>query len=61
MEKINLTDIQGHWAQQDIEYLVEIGAIKGYEDNTFRPENNITRAEIASLLARVIRLLEDKQ
>lgn len=61
MEKIKLTDIEGLWAQQDIEYLIELGIIKGYEDNTFRPENPITRAEVASLIARVVRMIEDKE
>ena len=57
MEKIKLTDIENSWAKQDIEYLVNLGLIKGYEDNTFRPENTITRAEMATLLARVVREL----
>lgn len=58
MDKVKLTDIQNHWAQKDIEYLVNLGIISGYADNTFRPENTITRAEVASLLARVMRALD---
>lgn len=30
--------------------------ILGYEDNTFRPENKITRAEVATILVRVLNL-----
>ena len=30
-----------------------IAYIKGYEDETFRPENNITRAEAATIIARL--------
>ena len=59
MEKIKLTDIENCWAKQDIEYLVELGLIKGYEDNTFRPDESITRAEMAALLARVLRDIKD--
>ena len=59
MEKINLTDIENCWAKQDIEYLVELGLIKGYEDNTFRPNEPITRAEMATLLARTIRDMDN--
>lgn len=61
MEQIKLTDIQGHWAQKDIEYLVELGLIKGYEDNTFRPENTMTRAEVATLIARIVRQMEENK
>lgn len=61
MEQIKLTDIQGHWAQKDIEFLIELGLIKGYEDNTFRPENTMTRAEVATLIARVVREMENKK
>ena len=59
MDKIKLTDIENCWAKEDIEYLVELGIIKGYEDNTFRPDNSITRAEMAAMLARALRSLEE--
>lgn len=45
-----LTDIDGHWAQDNIEYLVGIGAIAGYPDATFRPDTLITRAEFAKMI-----------
>lgn len=38
-------DINGHWAQQQIEFMISQGIITGYPDNTFRPEQTITRAE----------------
>lgn len=38
-------DISGHWAKPQIEYLVAQKIINGYPDNTFRPENPISRAE----------------
>ncbi len=44
-----LTDISGHWAQKEIEYWVDKDVIHGYEDNTFRPDNAISRAEAATL------------
>jgi hypothetical protein len=46
----NLKDISGHWAQSQIENLVNKDIIKGYPDNTFRPENSITRAELAVMV-----------
>ncbi len=30
--------------------------IKGYNDNTFRPSNNVTRAEVSTILARALNL-----
>ena len=45
-----LSDIQGHWAQTDIQKAVDSGYIKGYSDLTFRPDNAVTRAEFVSML-----------
>ncbi len=41
---ITLTDIDRHWARESIIALVQMGKLKGYTDNTFRPDNKITRA-----------------
>lgn len=57
VDKIKLTDIENCWAKKDIEYLIDLGIIKGYQDNTFKPDQPITRSEMASLIARVIRYL----
>ena len=43
----------GHWAFQDVDALVKKGFIKGYEDETFRPEQNVSRQEFAVLIARI--------
>ncbi|WP_250675290.1 family 10 glycosylhydrolase [Paraclostridium ghonii] len=51
-------DINGHWAQVDIEKFIKYGYINGYEDNTFRPEGQITRAEFVKLVNRVFNLTE---
>ena len=32
----------------------EAGIIKGYEDGTFRPNANITRAEMAAMIANAL-------
>lgn len=46
-------DVRGHWAIDEIDAYVRRGVISGYSDNTFRPDNNITRAEFLTLLSRV--------
>ena len=51
-----LTDIDGHRAKDSIEHLIEMGAISGYPDNTFRPDNPITRAEFATVLVKAMGL-----
>lgn len=48
------TDIDGHWAREYINRAAQKGWVSGYEDNTFRPESLITRAEAISLINRVL-------
>jgi len=43
-------DISGHWAEETIVMLAEKGVINGYEDNTFRPDNSVTKGEFLKLL-----------
>ena len=47
-------DISGHWAEDIILKAAELGYIIGYGDGTFRPEEYITRAEVTTLLNRVL-------
>ncbi|MBN7773301.1 S-layer homology domain-containing protein [Clostridium aminobutyricum] len=44
-----LTDISNHWAKTNIEKLVALKAINGYEDGTFKPDQTITRAEFLKI------------
>ena len=48
------TDIDGHWAREYINRAAQKGWVSGYEDNTFRPESLITRAEAISLINHVL-------
>ncbi len=56
------SDIKGHWAEIYIESAEAKGWIKGYPDNTFRPDNYITRAEFVSfvnnILGRHVKLID---
>jgi hypothetical protein len=47
------TDTQGHWAQNVITKWENQGLIAGYPDGTFRPDQQITRAEKAALINRI--------
>lgn len=49
---ISFSDMVGHWARFTIARLTRGGVVQGYEDGTFRPNQNVTKAEFAALLAR---------
>lgn len=57
------TDHQGisEFAKKYIAVALERGLISGYEDNTFRPQNTITRAESAALLWRTCQYGNDNK
>ena len=46
------TDTAGHWAEAWIEDLFDEGITAGFPDGTYRPENNVTRAEMAVFLLK---------
>ena len=49
---VTLSDISGHWAQNQIVSLVGKNVISGYPDNTFKPDNPVTRAEFMVMTNR---------
>ncbi|WP_179223577.1 invasin domain 3-containing protein [Paenibacillus tyrfis] len=53
-----LTDIQGHWAAAEIGGMNSRMIVDGVEESRFAPEADITRAELAALLARAMGLPE---
>lgn len=42
------------WAAKQIEILTEKGVIVGYPDGTFKPDDNVTRAEFASMAIKAL-------
>ncbi|MNO88297.1 Cellulosome-anchoring protein precursor [compost metagenome] len=46
-------DIQGHWAQKQLQDWLNKGYLGGYQDGTFKPNKAITRAEYVALLNRL--------
>lgn len=48
------TDIEGHWAADQINRAAEKGWITGYPDGTFGPNRYITRAEAVTMINRVL-------
>lgn len=43
-----------HWAATQIKELTEKGVIIGYPDGTFKPDENVTRAEFAAMAIRAL-------
>ncbi|EMR07937.1 Endo-1,4-beta-xylanase A precursor [Bhargavaea cecembensis DSE10] len=48
-------DITGHWAEEDMRFMVDRGFLKG-DGNGYHPNKIITRGQFAVLLARVLEL-----
>lgn len=46
-------DIQAHWAYHEMALFIDQGFFSGYHDGTFRPDNHVTRAELAAMLVAV--------
>jgi hypothetical protein len=45
-------DIEGHWAADFISALAKQGLITGFSDGTFKPDEQMTRAQYAALLVK---------
>ncbi|MCL6478532.1 MAG: S-layer homology domain-containing protein [Peptococcaceae bacterium] len=53
---VTFSDISGHWAQMDIEYMANSGYITGVGEGLFAPDAAITRAQFTALLVNVLKL-----
>jgi hypothetical protein len=49
----NLSDIQGHWAENTIKKWLRQNLVAGYPDGSFKPDQSITRAEFVAIVNRV--------
>ena len=55
------TDVPAsHWAAKSISYAAKRGWVTGYADGTFKPGNNITRAEVAAVTCRLLERSADE-
>ncbi|MGW9317683.1 S-layer homology domain-containing protein, partial [Paenibacillus chitinolyticus] len=56
--KLTFTDSAkiGTWAQKAIEQAVQAGIVNGYSDGSFRPDAEITRTEMAVMIAKALAL-----
>ena len=52
--KPSFLDISSHWAKDYIDTAANLKIADGYEDKMFKPDNYITRAEFAKIIAMLI-------
>ncbi|USB33771.1 S-layer homology domain-containing protein [Paenibacillus sp. YPG26] len=53
---VEFKDVVSHWAGKEIQKLVEKKIISGYPDGSFRPNQEINRAEFIALICRMLQL-----
>ncbi len=56
----DFSDIENHWAEDEIHEAAAHGWIRGYDDNTFVPDRFITRAEAMTMINRVLNRVPQK-
>ena len=57
----SFSDVSGnHWAKGSIDNAVAHGWMGGYPDGTFKPNQPITRAEIVTVINKLIKRVPDK-
>lgn len=61
LEKVDLplktfSDVKGHWAQKDIEYMATNGFVSGMGSGLYAPDAGVTRAQFAAMLVNALRL-----
>lgn len=47
-------DTGTHWAKQEIDFISEKNIMNGFPDGTFQPDKVMTRAEVATVIARMM-------
>ena len=55
------TDIYGHWARKDLNKLASLGLMGGFKDGSFKPNDPLTRAQMASILSRYLQYEEPSE
>ncbi|MFA9421991.1 MAG: S-layer homology domain-containing protein [Sedimentibacter sp.] len=53
------TDISTHWAKSNIERVAANGMVSGYDDGTFKPDNNVTVLESLVMISRLYDIDDD--
>lgn len=58
--KTKFEDIKDHWAEDSIIYMTDTGIVSGISETNFNPNGKINRAEIATLMVKILKIDEKK-
>lgn len=53
-------DVKGTWSEKYVKVCIALEIVKGYEDDTFRPNNNVTYGEICAMICRLLKIEVDE-
>ncbi|MBT9145634.1 MAG: Sporulation-specific N-acetylmuramoyl-L-alanine amidase [candidate division WS2 bacterium] len=53
-KEVNMKDIQGHWAEEEIKRVIAEGLMTGFPDGTFQPDEALTRGQFAAVLGKLL-------
>ena len=53
VDKKEYADTAGHWAEEEMNRVIELGLMDGRTETAFAPNENITRAELVMALHRL--------
>ncbi|GGI46499.1 hypothetical protein GCM10008018_17400 [Paenibacillus marchantiophytorum] len=56
IKETNFKDIRNHWAKEAIFAAVKQGFVDGYSDQTFRPDEDVSRSEFVAMLIRALHI-----
>lgn len=57
---LGFSDIsEDDWYRVPVQQLTALGIVEGYSDGTYKPENNVNRAEVAVMMSRLIETMKD--
>ena len=60
LKQMEFKDVEeNRWSKSDIDWAADNGIVNGFEDNTFRPEQNVTREQLCTILKRYDELRKD--
>lgn len=52
------TDTEGHWAEKSIDRWTDAKVLEGMGNNTYAPDENLTRAQAMTIFSRLLKLTE---
>lgn len=56
----DIKDIKGHWCEDTVKALVEMGVVHGDDNNKFEPDKECTKAEAATMIRYAIMYITGK-